>query len=88
MSQQHRTRISRDEIAAVFGRDSEFSAPPIISPKQLASILGLSRKTIYLWIEAGRLNGAFRKRGKHILLWRDRAIEIIFNGSEWSDANE
>ncbi len=88
MSHHRRTRLSRDEIATAFAGDSEFSAPPIISPKQLASILGLSRSTIYLWIEDGRLDGCYRKRGKHVLLWRDRAIEIIFNGPEWSNANE
>ncbi|MFV1965253.1 MAG: hypothetical protein ACC628_07490 [Pirellulaceae bacterium] len=35
-------------------------------------------------IEVGRLDGAFRNRGKHILIWRDRALDIIFNGPEWT----
>lgn len=56
----------------------------IMSPAQLAELLGLSVKTIYDWIAHGRLDGAFRKRGKHNLIWRDRALEIIFNGPEWN----
>jgi excisionase family DNA binding protein len=58
--------------------------PVIMSPAQLAKLLGLSVKTIYDWIAHGRLDGAFRKRGKHNLIWRDRALEIIFNGPEWN----
>jgi excisionase family DNA binding protein len=58
--------------------------PVIMSPAQFADVLGLSVKTIYDWIAQGRLDGAFRKRGKHNLIWRDRALEIIFNGPEWN----
>ncbi|MBL9081824.1 MAG: helix-turn-helix domain-containing protein [Planctomycetales bacterium] len=59
--------------------------PVIISPIQLAGVLGLSKKTVYEWIAKGRLDGAFRKRGKHNLIWRDRALEILFNGPEWTE---
>jgi len=31
-----------------------------------------------------RLDGAYRKRGKHALIWRDRALDIILNGKEWN----
>jgi excisionase family DNA binding protein len=56
---------------------------PIVSPEQLAEILGLKTKTVYVWIEKHRLDGSFRRRGKHILIWRDKAIDILFNGPEW-----
>jgi excisionase family DNA binding protein len=56
-----------------------------LSPKQLAGLLGLSVKTIYEWVEKGRLDGAFRRRGKHLLLWRDRALDILFNGKDWTN---
>lgn len=56
-----------------------------MNPEQFATLLGLSVKTIYEWIAKGRLEGACRKRGKHNLIWRDRAIAIIFNGPEWSN---
>ena len=58
--------------------------PPIVSPTGLAEVLGLSVKTVYEWIARGRLDGAFRKRGKHVLIWRDRVIEEIFNGKDWT----
>jgi len=58
--------------------------PPVLSPEQLAELLGLSVKTIYEWMPKGRLDGAYRKRGKHALIWRDRALDVLFNGKEWS----
>ncbi len=60
------------------------NAGVILSPSGLAEILGLSPKTVYEWIAKGRLDGAFRKRGKHVLIWRDRAIATLMNGKDWS----
>ena len=61
--------------------------PPILSPAQLADLLGGKKtvKPVYQWIAAGRLDGCFRKRGKHVLIWRDRAIDMLFNGNSWSE---
>lgn len=78
-----RKLLSDDEIRAAVSA----ATPPILTPAQLAVLLGLSRKTIYEWIARGRLDGAFRKRGKHNLIWRDRALNLIFNGPEW-ESNE
>lgn len=50
---------------------------------QLARLLGRSVKTVYERIAKGRLDGAFRKRERNHLIWRDRAIGLIFNGKEW-----
>ena len=75
--------LSKSEIKSAFDAESGSVVPPILSPKLLAEILGLSPKTIYEWIARGRIDGAFRKRGKHVLIWRDRALDIIFNGGEW-----
>ena len=44
-----------------------------------------SVKTIYTWIADGRLERAVRKRGKHNLILRDRAVEILFNGGVWTE---
>jgi excisionase family DNA binding protein len=79
--------LTKDEIASTFSGAMGEVYPPILSPAQLAQLLRLSIKTIYEWIAKGRLNGAFRKRGKHNLIWRDRAIDIIFNGKEWNNAD-
>jgi len=75
--------LSKEEIARPFSGATGFPCPVIVSPVQLASLLGLSVKTVYEWIAKGRLDGAFRKRGKHVLIWRDRAIDLLFNGKEW-----
>lgn len=78
--------LTRDEIAASFKGSAGEPYPVILAPTQLAALTGRSVKTIYEWIAKGRLDGAFRKRGKHVLIWRDRAIEILFNGQEWRNA--
>jgi hypothetical protein len=77
--------LKLDEIAAAFAtEDLRRAFPPILNVPQAALLLGgLSSKTIYLWVAEGRLNGCFRKRGKHILLWRDRLLDRIFNGPTW-----
>ena len=79
-----RTRkLSKAEIQQAFAEGTGAQFPPILSVAQLAALLQLSVKTVYEWIAKGRLDGAFRKRGKHHLIWRDRAIEILFNEREW-----
>ena len=75
--------LTNEDIAAALRTPEGDATPPILSPKQLADILNISVKTIYEWLAKGRLDGAFRKRGKHNLIWRDRAFDIIFNGKEW-----
>ncbi len=75
--------ISKSEIRQAFAKDDGTHFPPILNVAQLAELLQISAKTVYEWIAKGRLDGAFRKRGKHHLIWRDRAIEILFNGKDW-----
>lgn len=57
--------------------------PPILSPVQLAALLNVSRKTIDHWVALGRLDGCVRRRGKHLLIWRDKVLDLLFNGPEW-----
>lgn len=81
--------LKSEEIAKAFDcEDLRRRYPPIMGVAQIADMLGLSSKTVYLWIARGRLDGSFRKRGKHILLWRDRAIDILFNAPEWDSTCE
>jgi excisionase family DNA binding protein len=77
--------LNRDEIARAFAGAEGERFPAILAPSGLAALLGLSVKTVYEWIARGRLDGAYRKRGKHVLIWRDRALDLIFNGKEWTD---
>jgi excisionase family DNA binding protein len=78
-----RTKFSRAELQAPFSTEFGKEFPPILSPAQLASLLSVKRKTIYVWTSSGRLDGCYRKRGKHVLFWRDRVLDRIFNGPEW-----
>jgi excisionase family DNA binding protein len=78
-----------EEIQAVFSTEEhrrEF--PPIMDVAGIARLVGISPKTVYFWISEGRLNGTFRKRGKHVLFWRDRVLDRIFNGPNWETDNE
>lgn len=88
MPRKDRPQLSKEEIAKAFGGESGTQCRAIISPAELAEILGVSVKTVYFWIAAGRLDGTFRKRGKHNLILKDRAIAQIFNGPEWTTNDE
>jgi hypothetical protein len=77
--------ISKDEIRQAFAGPDAAQFPAILSPAQLAALAQVSIKTLYEWIAKGRLDGAFRKRGKHILIWRDRALDLLFNGPDWKN---
>jgi hypothetical protein len=78
-----RPNLSKAELRAPFNGDPSGIYPVILSPAQLAGLLGLSPKTIYTWISLGRLDGCFRKRGKHVLIWRDRALSKLLDGPDW-----
>ena len=57
--------------------------PRVLSPQQAADMIGAKLKTVYEWSSRGRLSGCARRRGKHLLVYRDRFIEELFNGKEW-----
>src|ERR1700722_4806051 len=80
--------ISRTEIARAFAEESGHQFRPILSAADVATLLNLSIKTIYEWVAKGHFDGAFRKRGKHLLFWRDKLIDIIFNNPNWSTDEE
>jgi hypothetical protein len=77
-----RCQLSLEEIHAALDRSNW---PVILSPGQLAELIGRKRATVYDWIRKGRLDGCFRRRGRGILLWRDRCLKIIFSGPDWRD---
>jgi hypothetical protein len=78
-----RPNLSKAELQAPFNGQSSNDFPVILSPARLADLLGLSVKTVYTWISLGRLDGCYRKRGKHCLIWRDRALAKILDGPSW-----
>lgn len=75
--------LTDSEIAAQFTWAWGDRYPPTLSPNQLAELLGLSPKTVHFWIAKGRLDHAYRKRGKRCLIGRDRAFKLIFDGKDW-----
>ena len=77
--------LKPEEIRAAFGDAADAERfPPILNVPLAARLLGdMSPSTLYEWIAKGRLDGTFRKRGKHHLFWRDRLIARIFNDPEW-----
>lgn len=74
-------KLSHDEIQKSLSMES---VPPILSTKDLADFLRVPIKTVYVWVGAGHFDGSFRRRGKRLLFWRDRVIEIIFNKGDWN----
>ena len=75
--------LAADELARLFVAELAAKYPPVMSPKQLAELPGKSPKTVYDWMARGRLDGAYRKRGKHALIWRYKALEILGSASVW-----
>ncbi len=50
--------------------------PPVISPAQLAELTDRTTDAVYRWTGTEKLRGACRRRGKRMLIWRDRALAI------------
>jgi hypothetical protein len=72
--------ITRDEINAAFEDEAMRAAyPPILTPEQFAGLFSVSVSTAYDWIAKGYFDGATTHVGKHLRIWRSRAIEIAFS---------
>lgn len=76
--------LTTDEIRHPFEGAWGDRYPPVLSVEQASDLLGISVKTLYEWRAKGRLDGTCRKRGKHLFFWRDKIIDIIFNGKDWT----
>ncbi|WP_020475034.1 MerR family transcriptional regulator [Zavarzinella formosa] len=70
--------LTPDEIQAAFCEHWADSSP-VLTPGQLAMPCRVSKKTIYGWSSAGRLDSAKFRAGKHLRFWRDRALISLFN---------
>lgn len=79
-------KLTRDEIQAAFDTPQmREQFPQLMNVETVARMVGKSAKTIYNWVESGRLKGAVRRQGKSLYFWRDRVIDRIFNGPNWAD---
>ena len=73
-------RLTTDEIQLAFDEQAARELyPPVLSPEQFAKLFGVSVSTTYFWISQGLLRGAVTKIGKHRRIWRNRAVEMLFN---------
>jgi excisionase family DNA binding protein len=78
-----RPHIAVADLRPALEKLDEAVFPAILNIDQAAKLLQVPRKTLYLWLAAGRLGAAARKRGRRWLFWRDALVEHIFNGAEW-----
>lgn len=72
-------KLSTSEVQQSFGH-----LPPVLSVQQAAAAIGVPIKTVYEWSSQGRLANCSRRRGKRLLVFRDKFIMEIFNGPEWN----
>lgn len=73
-------RLTTEEIQSAFKEQAvRVQFPPILTVEQFAELFQVSVSTTYFWIAQGLLKGAVTKVGKHRRIWRDRAIEMLFN---------
>lgn len=81
-----RIGLKKEEILAAFDTpELREKFPAVMNVEAVARMVGKSVKTIYNWVESGRLKGAVRRQGKCLYLWRDRVLDKIFNGPDWAD---
>ena len=74
------TSISREEVQLAFQEEATRVAfPPILTPEQFGHLFGVSISTVYDWIAKGYFDGAITHVGKHLRIWRNRAIEMAFS---------
>lgn len=83
MSRKQTRRLTQEALRRPFTDELKNQYPPILSPSQLAELLGYSVSTVYAWVSAGRFDGCFRRRGKHLRFWRDCVVDLFFNAPAW-----
>lgn len=77
-------RFEREELRQPFDGDLARRFPPILTMPQVSQLLGYSTSTIYEWVSRGKLDGCSRKRGKQLRFWRERLLDLFFNGPDWN----
>lgn len=71
-------RLSQQELQASFS-----ALPPVLSVDQAAKAIQVPVKTLYEWSSKGFLKECARRRGKRLLILRDKFLTEVFNGADW-----
>jgi excisionase family DNA binding protein len=73
-------KLTAQEVAAMFA-DPQWAAkfPPVLTIDQAAELLQVPKLTIYDWRSRGLLDACSRKVGKHVPLFRDKLVSLVFN---------
>ncbi len=73
--------LTTAELKAAF-QDPAWSTrfPPVLSVEQAAELLQVPKATIYDWSSRGLLSPCACRAGKHLRIWRDRLLSIVFEG--------
>jgi hypothetical protein len=71
--------LDEAEIQQAFGSGKwadEF--PPILNVAQAARLAHVPRATLYDWSSRDLLAGCAKRKGKRLLIWRDRFVQWLF----------
>jgi excisionase family DNA binding protein len=73
-------KLGDKEIASTFA-DPLWAErfPPVMTLDQAAALLQVPKATLYDWRSRGLLGACSRKIGKHVRVFRDRLIRLVFN---------
>lgn len=70
--------LTLDEIRAAF-EGSPYAELPVLNLKQVSDLLQVPVDTLYQWSSQGYFKNCAQQNGKHLLFFRDRLLQTIFN---------
>jgi len=70
-------KLSKEEIQRAVA-----AYPPVMITEQVAALFQTPKKTIQEWSSQGRFKDCAVRRGRRLLFFRDKLVEVVFNG-EW-----
>lgn len=88
MGRPRKPLLSAEEIRRPFEGDGGAAYGPVLHIEQVAALFGVGVGTVRDWLLKARLEGTYRKRGKRLFFWRDKVLELVFNGREWRSDDE
>lgn len=80
MRNDNSLHLTDKEIASAFA-DEHWAQrfPPILDLDLASELSHIPKGTLYGWSARGALGTCARKVGKHLLIYRDRFIKMLFN---------